>query len=81
MHTTAEVFYESRNDAGIRCNAKWDAFEEYAATETLVNSCVEVALGPLFLDADEFHVQTVRSFVMPAEHHTRYEYIRVRKQF
>ena len=30
MHTTAEVFYESRNDAGIRCNAVCSGFVETA---------------------------------------------------
>ena len=44
-----------------------DHFNAFSSSEITDNELVEVCAGPLFTYNDEFHVQTLQSFVMPDE--------------
>ena len=44
-----------------------DHFNAFCGEECTDNALVEVCAGPLFPHKDEFHVQTLHSFLMPDE--------------
>ena len=44
-----------------------DHFNAFCSEEITDNELVEVCASPLFTHNDEFHVQTLQSFIMPDE--------------